>query len=382
MNPESINHSEPIEEIYKRIDSWYYNVFGLKSDSFHNMLFLKPGTPSTIDFSRLNREEKELDRHLLRGHINRPGVYTGNRSYMFGASKKLKNHVGKLRREGIALADYLIHQSETFPEMAFEQGSMVGEALEWLSLVFPMIKSRNGTMKGTIDRGGYFRPLCDAAGDLFEVMDEIAEEHGYTEQDEDFHKGMGMFGMSAYDGEYEYLRPEELSGPEELPEHGPIEYEEKPFSFEEIDDGRMSHRKIRDLRRLEGLILLSEFGEIGVYREIEETCDIWEIDKERVDRYIEFRAHDYDSRTKDFFAKHGRLEKIEVMYMLKKIVDEGVETGKLDTLDAYSGMITSLAISLAQSFEDDPNKGAYCPEWNMVWNLQRKLEDYLSVNGL
>ncbi|MEE9406379.1 MAG: hypothetical protein V3V26_03140, partial [Candidatus Aenigmarchaeota archaeon] len=85
MNPESINHNEPVEEIYKRIDSWYYNVFGLVSDNFHNMLFLKPGTPSTIDFSRLNREEKELDRHLLRGNINRPGVYTGNRSYMFGA---------------------------------------------------------------------------------------------------------------------------------------------------------------------------------------------------------------------------------------------------------------------------------------------------------
>ncbi len=372
MNP---GRDCPIDDILQMIDSWYSDVFTLMAENMDNMLFLGPDVPSTLDFSRLNRREKGLDRHLFRNRITRAGAYTGNKSYMFGADRKLKKHVSRLRQEGIGLADYLMDQADVFPKMAFKRGSLLAEGFHWLGFVFNEIKSVNGTVRGTVDRGGYFRTLAETAADLFDTMDDIANGHGYydEEQEED-----GAWGYP--------LSHEELYGtslePGEAADAEPPEYEERPYDYGSVDDGRMSYRKLHDLRRLDGLILLAEFGESGVYDEIEQLCGIWELDMERVDRYIAFRRHDYDSRMADFFMKKGRVERIDTLHMLNRLVRDGMKQGKLDTLNTYGGMITKLAISLAQSYEDDPEKGAHCPEWNMAFSLCETLNDYLARNGL
>lgn len=360
--------SGPAGDMYQMIGPWYQKVHGLMADNYHNLFFLRPGTPSTLDFSRLNSREKGLEAYRFREYITRPGAYTGNKSYMFGATKRLIKEVGALRREGIAIAEYLIGQADVFPDMTFKLGSMVGEALDWLGFVFPVITGTNGSMKGTVHRGGYFRVMRETAGELFEVMADIAEEQEAAKDEDD---GWKMFEIPD-----EYT-PDEDHGEEPGCHASP----DKPYDFDEADEGRLSPVKVMDLRKLDRLILLAEFGETGVYNEIEELCGLWDIDLEAVDSYLDSRENDYDSRVKDFFEKKDRLERIEVLHILDNIVREGVSRNELGTLEAHSGMITKLAISLAQSFEDDPSKGPYCPEWIMAFRACERLESYLSRNG-
>ena len=83
---------------------------------------IPPGTIRISDWVE-TRMERGLEQYRMREEITRPTAYTGIKSYMFGANKKLKKQVGKLRREGIALADYLIGQARDYPHEVFSQGS-------------------------------------------------------------------------------------------------------------------------------------------------------------------------------------------------------------------------------------------------------------------
>lgn len=368
MKPGNPAASGPVGDIYQRTGSWYSTVRGLMIDNYYNLFFLKPSTGSTIDFSRLNSREKGLEAHRLREYITRPGAYTGNKSYMFGATKGLMKEVGRLRQEGIELAEYLIGQSDVFPEMTLELGSMVGEALDWLGFVFPVITGNNGSMKGAVNNGGYFRPMRETAGELFEVMEDIAEEQESARDEDD--------GWKFFEAPDDCMDEACDNGEEPEPRASPG----KPYDLDGTEGAMASQAKERDMKQLDRLIILAEFGDSGVYEEMEELCGRLDMDMGRIDDYLDSMENDYDSRVKDFFAKEDLLERIEVLHILDKIVEEGMRRNRLGTLDAHSTMIMKLAAKVAQTFESEPGKGAYCPEWNMALRLCERLEAYLSRN--